>query len=143
MAKKKEADVHAAAANSREDRLREREQRIQQREMDQAKAISRQEERAVREAAREAAREQEKLLKEQQKSDRKLQQVGPNDNDGQAQAPKPVKKRGPRKKKPKVDEDNWTFDCLCGIKGQNLVSVFSHRYRCFILISAAHLIFSL
>ncbi|KAI9288060.1 hypothetical protein BC943DRAFT_357777 [Umbelopsis sp. AD052] len=116
MAKKKEVDDQAAAANSREDRLREREQRIQQREMDKAKAISRQEERA----AREAAREQEKLLKEQQKGDRKLQQAGQSDIDGKAQAPKPVKKRGPRKKKSKVDEDNWTFDCLCGVKGQNL-----------------------
>lgn len=121
MAKKKEAEDQAALANSREERLRERELRIQQREMEKAKAISRQEERAAREAARAAAREQEKLLKEQQKAERKLQPAGPNDKDGQAQAPKPVKKRGPRKKKPKVDEDNWTFDCLCGVKGQNLV----------------------
>ncbi|KAH8550080.1 hypothetical protein BGW37DRAFT_91186 [Umbelopsis sp. PMI_123] len=116
ITKKREAEAQAAAANSREERLRERELRIQQREVEKAKAISRQEEKA----ARDAAREQEKLLKEQQKAERKLQQAAQTDKNGSAQAPKPVKKRGPRKKKPMFDEDNWTFDCLCGVKGQNL-----------------------
>jgi len=114
LAKKREEEEHAASAHSREERLRERELRIQQREMEKAKALSRQEEKA----AREAAREQEKLLKAQQKALQK-QQTGAKP-DKSAQDQKPAKKRGPRKKKPKVEEDNWTFDCLCGVKGQNL-----------------------
>jgi hypothetical protein len=115
LSKKKEAEEQAAAAHSREERLRERELRIQQREMDKAKALSRQEEKA----ARDAAREQEKLLKQQQRSLQKEQAGALNEKSDQAQ--KPAKKRGPRKKKPKLEEDNWAFDCLCGVKGQNLV----------------------
>jgi chromosome segregation ATPase len=123
MAKKKEDEEQAHAVNTREERLKERELRIQQREMEKIKALSRQEEKA----AREAAREQERIQKEQEKAQAKAKAKAAKAAETTAnpdQLPKPAKKRGPkgpRKKKVMEEEDNWSFDCLCGVKGQNLV----------------------
>lgn len=137
VAKKKEDEEQASAVNSREERLKEREQRIQQREMDKIKALSRQEEKA----ARDAAREQERLQKEQEKAEAKAKAKAAKATEVAAnpdQAIKVPKKRGPkgpRKKKAIEEEDNWLFDCLCGVKGQNLVCSthlvslsFEHHY---------------
>jgi hypothetical protein len=37
--------------------------------------------------------------------------------------PIPLKKRGRKPKNKDLDEDNWVFDCVCGVSGQNLVSL--------------------
>ena len=42
--------------------------------------------------------------------------------------PIPLKKRGRKPKNKSQDEENWVFNCVCGVSGKNLVRI--HRIEC-------------
>lgn len=46
------------------------------------------------------------------------------DKDGN---PIPLKKRGRKPKNTNLNEENWVFDCICGVSGKNLVSLGSPK----------------
>lgn len=49
------------------------------------------------------------------------------DKDGN---PIPLKKRGRKPKNKNVEEENWVFDCICGVSGKNLVrAIFFFIYK--------------
>lgn len=101
MARKRGEEAKKAAANAREERLRERERRIQEREQEREEQERR---RAIAESKMEAKK-------------------------AQVAAKTAGKKRG-RKPKSHREEDVWNFDCVCGVSGQNIVSVkFEPTFR--------------
>ena len=91
--RKKEEKEKAKIAKAREERLRDRERRLEQRENANEEA------------------ERKKALAEVKESKKKAGKT------------RTGKKRGrkPKNKIAEEEEDAWTFDCVCGVSGQNIV----------------------
>ncbi|KAI8368237.1 uncharacterized protein BYT42DRAFT_585861 [Radiomyces spectabilis] len=111
MARKREEQQKEMAAKAREERLLERERRVLERARAAEEKEKRLEKQAVAEAAAAEAAEERK----------KQKQLQPPSGDRP-----PVPTKGKRGRKPKAakkgreDEENWTFNCVCGVSGQNI-----------------------
>lgn len=156
-AQEKEQQAAEAAAKAREERALERERRIAERE---SRALARER----RQESEDPVALVEEHIKEEQKSitntaaadavipptvkpKRKYTKREKFDKDGNPipRKPKldkdgnpiPLKKRGRKPKNKNVEEENWVFDCICGVSGKNLVRAIFFgfiTYKCVYLI---------
>ncbi|RCH81471.1 hypothetical protein CU098_002514, partial [Rhizopus stolonifer] len=102
----KEKQEKEQLAKARKERLLERERRLMEREYRAMTREKRQEE--------EESRKYTKRLDEHGNPLPRKPKLGVDGN------PIPLKKRGRKPKNKNVEEDNWLFECVCGISGQNL-----------------------
>lgn len=145
-AMEKQLQEKESLAKAREERLLERERRIMEREYRALAREKRQEsqdppEKPVvqEEPVKEPVKEEEQEVKPKRKYTKrpKFDEFGnpiPRkvklDKDGN---PIPLKKRGRKPKNRNLEEENWMFDCICGVSGQNVVHL--HVYIVFIVCS--------
>lgn len=115
-------------AKAREERLMERERRLMEREY---RAIAREkrqepqdppEEHVIQAEKKEEVRPKRKYVKKPKFDEfgNPIPRKVKLDKDGN---PIPLKKRGRKPKNKDLDEEDWMFDCICGVNGKNVVCV--------------------
>lgn len=124
------------AAKAREERLMERERRIMEREyraMVREKHSEEPELQPLPSPVSDATNNQVsiKMIVKEDKPKKKYKKKEKFDADGNPVPKKvkldadgnpiPKKKRGRKPKNKDLDEENWVFDCVCGVSGRNLV----------------------
>ncbi|RUS14350.1 hypothetical protein BC937DRAFT_93940, partial [Endogone sp. FLAS-F59071] len=102
--KRREEKDHQVQIQAREQRLRERELRIRQRE------------RQLRERDQQRKREQERLARERERRASKRRVAGEETEEEDTEMEEADRGEEAREE----EEENWIFDCVCGVFGENL-----------------------